>query len=586
MADTPTPVRHRESFGDAREAAEFVEMLERFERGELSSEQYRHYRLSRGIYGQRQEGQHMVRVKIPQGILSSAQLRVLADCADRYSGGHGHVTTRQNFQFHHVRPEHVSPFLEAIALSGLTTREACSHTVRNVVGCPYAGVCGHAPFDITPYAEAMTRHFLRGPLGSGLPRKFKISASGCEDDCALGAMNDIGIIARVQEGRRGFRLLAGGGTATLSRSAGVLNEFLPAEHLLAACEAILRVFNAEGERKNLQKARMKWAIQRLGWEGFRARYQQELEAILAEGGRPLPPLTPEEEPPSRPARAPANVKVTPAFLRWKSTNARPQAQAGWVAATVRLELGDISSEQMRGLADLVEQLGDGTVRTTLQQNLLARWVREEELAELWHKLEALGLARTEAASVVDVVSCPGAETCAVAVTASRGMAQLLGNHLSARGAAEGLAATADIKVSGCPNGCGQNHVAAIGLQGGVRKLGEKLVPQYHLTIGGGVDRRGATFGRLVAKIPARRVPEAVDRLIAHYTEHRQESESPRAYFQRMDLSEAKRLVTDLAELDEAKAREEDFIDLQSKVEFKVVALDPQASARLDSEVSP
>ncbi|HUB07274.1 MAG TPA: nitrite/sulfite reductase [Myxococcales bacterium] len=572
-------VRERASFGDAREAAEFVSMLEKFERGEIGSDAFRTYRLSYGIYGQRQDGVHMVRVKIPQGILSSTQLRVLADASERWSRGFGHLTTRQNVQFHFVKPESVGPMMDAIAASGLTTREACSHTVRNVTACAYAGVCPTEPFDATPYGEMVTRFFLRAPLGSGLPRKFKINLSGCADDCAQGAINDIGILARMQDGRRGFRLTAAGGLATLPRSGGVLHEFLPAEDLLSACEAILRVFNAEGNRKNLQKARLKWVIHRLGWEGFRALYQAQFDAVKAEGGRPLPPLPAEEQAPPRPtASAPLVQLSLGRFDRWRRTNVRAQRQPGYVAATAWLKLGDVSAAQLRAAADLSERHGDGTARTTKEQNLLFRWIRETEAPAFFEGLSAVGLGEPDAGTVADVVSCPGAESCRIAVTASRGVAQLLGEHLRERGAADGAAAAADIKVSGCPNGCGQHHVAAIGLQGGVRRLGERLVPQYLVTIGGGISGEGASFGRLAGKVPARRMAEAVDRLLALYEQRRQEGESPSQFFRRLPLEEAKAALADLCALDEASARPEDFVDLGSSVEFKVVTLDGECAA--------
>jgi len=575
LAATPLAPQARESFGDVSEAAEFVSMLEKFERGEINSEQYRQFRLSRGIYGQRQDGVNMVRVKIPQGVLSGTQLRVLAECADRYSRGYGHVTTRQNLQFHNVKPEDVGPFMTRVAESGLTTREACSHTVRNVAACAHAGVCGDAPFDITPYAEAVTRHFLRAPLGSGLPRKFKIAASGCASDCGQGAMNDIGMIAQVREGQRGFRLLAGGGTATLSRSAGALHDFLPAEDLLVACEAIVRVFNQEGERGNLKRARMKWAIERLGWDGFKALYLREFEAIKAAGGRPLPVLPPEETPPQHPHRPETGAPTSREYVLWKNSNVRVQAQEGHVTATSWLKLGDISSDQLRATADLAEQFGDGTVRTTNGQNLLFRWIRTVELPAFWQGLNRWGLGQAHADGLSDVVSCPGAETCRIAVTASRGVAQHVGEHLRAR---ERNDTGADIRVSGCPNGCGQNHVAAIGLQGGLRRLNEKLVPQYHVTLGGGIDASGARFGRLIGKVPVRRVATAIDRLIAHYDAHHHPGELPRTYFQRLETEQARRLIQDLTEITEATATPEDFVDLGSSVEFKVVEMDGECAA--------
>ncbi|MFL5318283.1 MAG: nitrite/sulfite reductase [Myxococcaceae bacterium] len=574
LFDQPRP---RKSFGDAAEAAEFVGMLEKFERGEITSDQYRHYRLSRGIYGQRQDGLHMVRVKIPQGIITAPQLRILADLGERYSRGYGHLTTRQNIQFHNVKPENAPPFMEALANCGLTTREACSHTVRNVVGCPYSGVDPDEPFDVTPYGEAVTRHFLRNKWGSGLPRKFKITISGCPDDCARSAMNDIGIIAQLKDGVRGFRILVGGGTSTLPRSARVIHEFLPADDLLASCEAVVRVFNVEGERNNLRKARLKWAIERLGWEGFKARYEEELVNIRLDGGRPLPPIPgPEQPPPKRPILRTDGRPLPRDYQEWRTNNVRAQLQKGYFAATVFLRLGDISGDQFRGIAKIAEELGDGTVRTTLQQNLLFRWVPEEALPVLWSRLQELGLGEGHADSLRDVVSCPGAETCKIAVTASRGLAQLLGDHFKEKPL--GNASTADIKISGCPNGCGQHHISAIGLQGGVKKVGGNLVPQYHLMIGGAVDGTGAKFGRLVARLPARRVPEAVDRLLAHFEKHRGPDEKPHAFFLRLATDEARKLVADLEKIDEKNARPEDFIDLGSDVQFKVVLTESECAA--------
>jgi sulfite reductase (NADPH) hemoprotein beta-component len=361
----------------------------------------------------------------------------------------------------------------------------------------------------------------------------------------------------------------------LPRSGGVLIEFLPVEQLLAACEAIIRVFKDEGERKNLAKARMKWIIRRIGWDGYLALFQKHFEAILAEGGRPLPEGEPiGDSAPQPPASPPAAQPSQHGFEAWKTRSVRPQVQAGFVTALVWLRIGDVSSVQLRRLAELVEQLGDGTVRTTQSQNLLIRWIPESHVGNLWQGLQRVGLGDAHAEDLSDVVSCPGAETCRIAVTASRGVAQLLGEHLSDVGADAG---PADIKVSGCPNGCAQHHIATIGLQGGVRKVGGDLVPQYHLTLGGGVDERGASFGRLIGKIPARRVPAAVDRLLAHFKAHAEAGEGLRAYFQRLETSVAKELVADLAELNESNARPEDFIDLGSSVKFEVVAMDGECA---------
>jgi len=580
MSEIPAvdPTRIRPTFGDARDAEEFLVQLERFERGELTADQYRTYRLSRGVYGQRQNDVHMMRIKVPQGMITGPQLRVLADCAEKWSRGYGHVTTRQNFQFHFVKVVDVAPFMASVEASGLTCREACSHTVRNVVGCPCAGVCNTAPFDVTPYGELITRNFLRAKLGSGLPRKFKINVSGCPDDCAAGAIMDIGLIAKVQDGKRGFKMLAAGGTSTLTRSARVMDEFLPVEDLLAACEAVVRVFNAEGNRRDMRKARMKWVIEVVGFDKYKARYEEELAKIRADGGRPVPEVGPEEQAPTqRPLRSIGLLPPPPGFEGWAAQNVKAQKQAGYSTATAWLKLGDISSQQMRDFADLIEKYGDGTARTTLNQNLLIRWIRNEELPAFFLGLQRIKMAEPHADSIRDIVACPGAETCKLAVTTSRGVAQLIGDHLLPQKLSADALKT-NIKVSGCPNGCGQNHISAIGLQGGIRKLGARLIPQYHVTIGGGVDERGAQFGRLVAKIPARRIPEAIDRLIALYEKSKTAGELPRAFFQRLPQDQAKALLLDLGELTEAQAKPEDFIDLGANVAFTVEKMEGECAS--------
>jgi sulfite reductase (ferredoxin) len=323
---------------------------------------------------------------------------------------------------------------------------------------------------------------------------------------------------------------------------------------------------------------MKWIIEVVGFEAFRALYEKELAAIRAAGGRPVPEVPPEETAPThRPVRAVEALLSSPQYVAWKQQSARPQAQAGYVSAVAWLKLGDISSAQMRELADLVEKYGDGTVRTTLNQNLLVRWIRSEELAGFYQGLAKAGLGEPHADTVRDVVACPGAETCKLAVTASRGIGQLIAEHLTGK-QLSAAAMTTDIKVSGCPNGCAQNHVSAIGLQGGIRKVAGQLVPQYHLTIGGGVDRNGAQFGRLVAKLPARRVPEAIDRLISHYDKAKLAEETPRAFFQRLSADEARTMLADLGELTETNVKPEDFIDLGSTVAFEVVKMDGECAS--------
>ncbi|HVQ23952.1 MAG TPA: nitrite/sulfite reductase, partial [Planctomycetota bacterium] len=406
--------------------------------------------------------------------------------------------------------------MRTLAAAGLTTREACGNSVRNVTACPYAGVASDEAFDVTPYAEAFTRYFLRHPLSSTLPRKFKVAFEGCPEDHAFAAINDIGFFARVQDGRRGFRVGVGGGTAILCRSGALLSEFLPAERILAQAEAILRVFARLGDYKHKQRNRMKFLIREIGWDAFKGEVERELEALRGAGEPRLafdPEALPVERAPEalrRPApqvqdaarrAAASRVKgpgivpqVRPelvvqggAFARWRASNVRPQKQAGFATVTATLPLGDITAEQLRLVAELAQAHADGSVRTTHEQNLVFRWVPASDVEPLYRRLEAAGLGKDGAGSASDPASCPGAETCRIAVTQSRGLGQLIGEHLRARPALAAAASRLSIKISGCPNGCGQHHVAGIGFQGSVRQMGGRVLPQYFVMLGGGVD---------------------------------------------------------------------------------------------------
>ncbi|HXE79842.1 MAG TPA: nitrite/sulfite reductase [Vicinamibacterales bacterium] len=594
--------RSRLSFANEAEIDEFALTLARFEAGEIGPDQWRAYRLVRGTYGQRQaEDAQMLRVKIPQGILTQAQLYALADVADRYSRGFAHITTRQNVQFHFVKLHDVEPAMRRLAEAGLTTREACGNSVRNITACPYAGVAADEAFDVTPYAETLTRYFLRHPLSSVLPRKFKIAFEGCQEDHALPAIHDIGwrALVRDEEGRpvRGFRVTVGGGTATMVRSGFLLHDFLPVSAMLESAEAVVRVFHRLGDYKHKHKNRMKFLIKAIGWERFREEYQMALAEVAAEGPRPLPfdpENPPDEGPPDwvRPAPpAPAEIAgrvgshtthgpgihpenrssltVLPEDrLLWQQRNLRPQRQRGFVTVIVSVPLGDLTAEQFRILGDLAVSYGDGTVRTTIEQDLVFRWIPIDAVPAMYERLAAAGLASAEAGTPTNVTSCPGAESCRLAVTQSRGLGRLLHEFLASRPDLADAAPGLSIKMSGCPNGCGQHHIANIGFQGSIRKLDGRAVPQYFVMVGGGPTADGnAAFGRVVAKIPARRAPAALERLIDFYRSSRQPGETPVAFFQRAEFDKVKTLLADLEPLSPEEATPEDFIDLGETKEF-------------------
>jgi sulfite reductase beta subunit-like hemoprotein len=607
--DPRTLGRTRLSFASEADIDEFVATLEKFERGELTPDQWRAFRLVRGTYGQRQTGDvQMMRIKIPQGILNAAQLEALAEVGERFSRGFGHITTRQNVQFHFVKLHDVETAMRMLADAGLTTREACGNSVRNITCCALAGVSPSEVFDVTPYAEAMTRYLLRHPLSSSLPRKFKIAYEGCTDeDHALLGMHDLGFRARVREGRRGFRVVVGGGTSIMVKSAAPLHDFLPASEMFNVAEAVIRVFKQFGDYKHKQANRLKFLIKSMGWDRWHAEYEKALAEFRAQGGARLPfdPDRPpvEAAPAWRRIEGPAILEtvsratsshvsgpgivphVRPMlptmngdYSHWLATNVQKQKQSGYFLVTATVPLGDFTSQQMRILGDLSTAFADGTMRVTAEQDLVFRWVPADAVPELYRQLAAAGLGLPDAGTIADVTSCPGAESCKLAVTQSRGLGKYLGDHLRGRPDLVAAAPDLQIKISGCPNGCGRNHIAGLGFQGSVRKVGGKAVPQYFVTVGGGAEGDGVRFGRLAAKIPARRMTEALERLITFYGEERRAGESATAFFMRVEVDRVKRLLADLEQMTVASMLPEDYVDLAETSEFNPEIQEGECSA--------
>jgi sulfite reductase (NADPH) hemoprotein beta-component len=598
--------RPRLDFARERDIDEFVDMLGKYERGEITPDEWRRFRLVRGTYGQRQDNVQMLRIKIPQGIVTSSQMRALAGVATRYSRGFCHVTTRQNIQYHFVPLPVVERAMRELAEEGLTTREACGNSVRNITGCHYAGTSADEIFDPTPYAEAMTRYFLRHPLSGVLPRKFKIAFEGCRQDHAFASINDIGWRARIQDGRKGWRVTVAGGTSILPVSGYVLYEFLPVEEMLEVAEAIVRVFHRFGDYEHRQRNRLKFTVKTLGWDGFRARFEEALEEFRREGGARLPfgpdsvqpeaaPDWPGAEAPSLQAVAaaaatpvtgpgivPGTVKLQPlpdSYLRWLHSNVSPQRQAGYCHVTARLPLGDFTAGQMRVLADLADAYGDGTLRLTVDQNVLYRWVKKESVEPFYQRLAAAGLGAPDAGRLSDVVSCPGAESCRLAVTQSRGLGRVLTEQLSARPDLVDLVPSGSVKISGCPNGCGQHHIGSIGFQGSVRKVAGRAVPQYFVLVGGGCSDEGvAHFGKVVSKVPVHRLGEALDRLLSLYRDQRDGEEDLGVFFRRIPPAVATEALKDLAQLLPNEIKEDDLIDLGENQTFNPEVMDGECSA--------
>lgn len=544
----------------AAEIDRFADLIARRQRGEVDEEDFRRFRLQRGIYGIRgQTDIQMVRVKIPYGSLTAAQLERLGKIAETFARGIGHITTRQDVQFYWVPLGQVPEVLRRLAEVGLTTREACGNVVRNVTACPLAGVCATEIFDVTPYAAALSRHLLRNPVCQALPRKFKIAFSGCATDCAVAGIHDIGALPIIREeggvGRQGFRLYVGGGLGPVPRAAHLLEPFTPAEDLILTAVAILRVFDRLGNRRNKARARMKFLIEELGIEEFRRLVLEERRVVWAAwpGELPRVPEVAEPAPVSDAGVYPPNGPVPAGFEVWQKSNVVAQKQAGFYAAYVTVAGGDLTADQFRALAALVQRFPGIELRTTSTQNLALRWIRETWLPGLYTALDAAGLGRPGVHGLGDVVSCPGADTCIQAVTYSHRLALELTRQLAQRpdpfttfragsstgsGQALGLAEElkgVTIKISGCPNSCGHHHIATIGLCGAARKVGDRQVPHYQLLLGGEVSDGQVTFAQPVMRIPARRVPEAIFRLIELYQAERAEGESFMDWIKRKEV---------------------------------------------------
>jgi len=548
----------------------FERMLSAYLAGELEEDRFRIFRLNNGIYGQRQGGHNqMVRVKIPYGRLLPHQLDQLAYVAETYSRGWGHITTRQNIQFHFVQLERVPQLLRDLAVVGLTTREACGDTVRNVTGCHLAGACPYEVLDISPWAEATFRHFLRHPYAQRLPRKFKINFSGCVTDCGQAMFNDVGVVAvnRPREDgtlEAGFRVFVAGGLGANPHPAIALEEFTPREELLPTLEAVLRTFDHYGNRDNKLRARMKWLVDTMGAEELRQRILKERRLLIAsttwaygipdhvrEHGDAPAGVSTQASPTPMGWGTPVTLRQRDPYGRWEDANVVRGVAKGTVSAYAWCRLGDVTAEQFRGVAAIQRDL-DLEVRVTNRQNFVFRGLTEDQLPELYRRLEALGMAQPGAELARDVVACPGADTCNLAVTQSRGLAADIGRALEEAGLAE--VGGVRINISGCTNSCGQHHVADIGFFGAERRAHGRAAPGYQMLLGGHIGQTRVEFGQKALRLPAKRASEAVVRVVSRFAAERSPGETFTEWLERS--GGAKAIGAWLADLDEFPPPEE------------------------------
>ncbi|MFB3817181.1 MAG: nitrite/sulfite reductase [Candidatus Methylomirabilales bacterium] len=562
------------SWSDPAEVEAFAEALQRFRQGAMTPDEFKRLRLQHGVYGQRQEELYMLRVRIPWGGLTAAQLAGLAEVARETSTGVGHVTTRQNIQLYSVAPDRVPEALRRLAAVGLTTREACGNTVRNVVACAHAGVALHEPFDVTPYAEAAARFFLRNPMSQALPRKFKISFSGCSDQCGLALAQDIGAVAAVDEAGRtrrpGFRLYVGGGLGASPEIAQLLEPFTPAEELLVTLAAIVRVFDRTGNRENRKLARLKFVVRRLGIAAFRELVEEERLTLRPAIMGDLPPVPAVVDGPRYPPGGQDHLPLDPPeFRRWHATNVQAQKQAGYAVVTVRLPFGDVSAEALRLLSFASAEFANGQARTTNQQNVLLRWVPTDRLPGLFRVLRAAGLARPGAERLVDVMACAGRDTCQVGITSSRGLGAAIARLVEERFADLADEPGLRVRISGCPNSCGHHHLASIGFSGGAREFDGQPVPTYQAYVGAAL-RSGATrYAQPLIKVPARNAPALVGRLLELYRRERVDGESFESVVDRLGVPALRDAVADLAALPPEAEAPEAYRDWNAEEAFRV-----------------
>ena len=565
----------------AREIDVFETEMTLRKQGKLDERLFAETRLRRGAYGQRydngqrhdgQEVQKMAypsgeltkgpvtlwdapgmqRIKIPGGGLNADQLEVLAELSEEYSDGIAHVTTRQDFQLHYIHIEDTPSIMRRLAAANITTREACGNSVRNVTACPFAGVCRDEVFDVTPYTRALSRFLLGHPDTQNFGRKFKPAFSGCgQHACGLTSLHDLGLIAakRVENGveKRGFEVYVGGGLGAVPYQAKLLDAFVPPEELLPLAQAIARVFAKFGEKKNRNRARLKFLVQDLGIERFRELVLEERKTLTPDP-RWTEFISEAERFEEAPLRSPGTwpIPASREFERWLKTNTRLQKQPGYVTVTVALPLGDITANQLRSLADIVRRFTKETVRTTVEQNFVIRWVSQADLPEIYDALHKAGLAEAGAGTIVDIVSCPGTDTCKLGISSSRGLAAELRTRLAEKSfQLDEAVQNLHIKISGCFNSCGQHHVADIGFYGVSRKIAGYAVPHFQVVLGGQWEHNAGSYGLPVVAVPSKNIPEVVTRLTERYVAGRNQGEGFKDFIKRLGKAGLKNLLDDL-----------------------------------------
>lgn len=563
-----------------KDILDLARKIELFKFGKVDEEQFRSVRLARGIYGQRQQGVQMVRIKLPYGKVLSQQLRRIADVSDKYSRGRLHITTRQDIQIHYVDIDRTPELWSELEKDAMTIREACGNTVRNVTASETAGIDRNEPFDVSQYADAVFKFFLRNPICQEMGRKFKVSFSASDEDSGLSYMHDLGFIAKMENGIRGFKVMLGGGLGSQPRLADVLYDFLPTDRIIPLMEGVLRVFDRHGERKSRSKARMKFLISSIGLEAFKRLLDEEQTAISNQSI----PINVEDYPISVPVSVEVpnvQIKNRPAFEAWKATNLILQKQQGYVAIGVKVLLGDFYTDKARLLADLVENYAAGEIRLTLRQNILIPFVKEELLPFFYQELDRLGFAELGYNKAVDITACPGTDTCNLGIASSTGIAEELERVIKTEYPQYVKNKDLVIKISGCMNACGQHNMANIGFQGMSMRTPDKLVaPALQVLLGGGNLGNGkGVYADKVVKIPSKRGPEALRRLLNDF-EANANGKSFLDYYLAVGEKYFYNLLTDLSDV--TNLTQDDFIDWGTNEDYiKAIGIGECAGVVID-----
>jgi sulfite reductase beta subunit-like hemoprotein len=564
-----------------REFDDFDEESERFLGGEIAEDQFIGFRLKQGVYGQRQADVQMIRVKLPMGGVTPDQLDAFADAIEEWAPlRKGHITTRQNIQIHHIPLRDAAKFIRKVSDAGLSSREGCGNTVRNVTGDPWAGVSEGELFDITPYAGAYVRYFVRHPTTQLMPRKVKTAFTATDDDRAITGIHDIAFIPRERDGVRGVEVRVGGGTSIMPRVAPTLYEFVELDNgdYLKVSEAVFRIFDRQDFlRVNRARARIKVLIDKIGMDAFREMVEEELQGDWVDERNfdPTSLLLIHDEEANAPEPQVSYAEPNgdhSAFERFRRSSVQPQRQEGFSTVQVRVVRGDLTPEQLRGLAQIMRDYSGGYARTTVEQNMVLRWVRDESAYEVWQKLGELGLGEPGADEIVDVVSCPGTDSCKLGITASMGLNRAVQQRVEEMDIDDPLTRRVHIKMSGCPNGCSQHHIANIGFYGASIKVGERTMPAYVAHIGGNYEGGNVVMGhRLKVRLPAKRVPDAVERWLRLYQRDRHDGEEFNAFAERVGYEKLEAEVKELAlPVEFSLETMNQFIDWNRHEPYKVV----------------